>query len=85
VLSSRVADFNSILFIILFQATEDELQDFHSDDYIRALKTAHSSLTARSGVGCDGLLELEEFGLLAPHNPFCTLLFLNHFAIFKSF
>jgi hypothetical protein len=45
------------------QATEDELQAFHSDDYTRALKTAHETLSAHPGGGSCKVAELEEFGL----------------------
>jgi hypothetical protein len=48
------------------QATEDELQTFHSDDYIRALRTAHSTLASRPATGGKVVAELEEFGLFVP-------------------
>lgn len=48
---------------VLFQATEDELQTFHSDDYIRALQTAHATLSSRPALGGKDVAELEEFGL----------------------
>jgi hypothetical protein len=43
------------------QATENDLQAFHSDDYLVALKTAHSQLSARDGA--KDFSELEDFGL----------------------
>jgi hypothetical protein len=43
------------------QATENDLQAFHSDDYLVALKTAHSRLSARDG--SKDFSELEDFGL----------------------
>ena len=59
-------------FTYLGQASEDDLQAFHSDDYLHALKTAHATLTARNGAGCSGLSELEDFGLFVPFRPPAT-------------
>ncbi len=46
---------------MFLKATENDLQAFHSDDYLVALKTAYSQLSARDGA--KHLSQLEEFGL----------------------